>query len=164
MSDSRLVLSKCLNILGFPKPDMENFEQRLLLQKRVYLLLAYGVSLGYGFNWYVRGPYSPKLASDGYALDDEIFDEGSRIQFNNEDTIVGTLNNFKAILGGKMTDPQYLEILASLHYIKKVAFGGRDDFKGITNWLKNQKPYLKNIAGIDDIIRSAYNDLQNFVN
>lgn len=162
MSDSIMVLSKCLNILGLPRPDMENFDERLRLQKIVYLLWAYGISLGYGFNWYVRGPYSPKLASDGYALDDELFERGSRIRFNNEKTVVESLNKFKEILGEKINDSLYLEILASLHYIKKVAFGGRNNFAGISKWLTSQKPYLKDVEGFDTLISSAYSDLQYF--
>lgn len=164
MSDSRMVLSKCLSILGLSRPDMEDFDERLRLQKIVYLLWAYGISLGYGFNWYVRGPYSPKLASDGYALDDEVFEMGSRIRFNNEEGVVESLNNFKEILGEKINDPLYLEILASLHYIKKVAFGGRNNFEEISAWLTSHKPYLKSIEGIDTIIRLAYRNLQHFNN
>jgi uncharacterized protein YwgA len=164
MSDSRLVLSKCLNILCLSRPNMEDFDERLRLQKIVYLLWAYGISLGYGFNWYVRGPYSPKLASDGYDLDDELFERGRAIRFNNEEEVVESLDRFKEILGEKINDPLYLEILASLHYIKKVAFGGRDNFAGISKWLTSHKPYLKSIDGIDTLIRSAYTDLQYFNN
>ncbi len=164
MSDSRMVLSKCLSILGLSRPDMEDFDERLRLQKIVYLLWAHGISLGYGFNWYVRGPYSPKLASDGYAIDDEVFEMGSRIRFNNEEEVVESLNHFKEILGEKINNPLYLEILASLHYIKKVAFGGRDNFAGISKWLTSHKPYLKKIEGINTLIESAYRDLRYFNN
>lgn len=164
MSDLRLVLSKCLNILDLQRPNMEDFDERLRLQKIVYLLWAYGISLGYGFNWYVRGPYSPKLASDGYTIDDELFERGRGIRFNNEEEVVESLNRFKEILGDKIDDPLYLEILASLHYIKNVAFGGQDNFKGISHWLTSHKPYLKSIERIDTLIRSAYRDLQYFNN
>ena len=102
MSDLRLVLSKCLNILDLQRPNMEDFDERLRLQKIVYLLWAYGISLGYGFNWYVRGPYSPKLASDGYTIDDELFERGRGIRFNNEEEVVESLNRFKEILGNNM--------------------------------------------------------------
>jgi len=162
MSDSRLVLSKCLGILGLSRPDMENFDERLRLQKIVYLLWAYGISLEYGFNWYVRGPYSPKLASDGYALDDELYERGKGIRFNDEVNVVESLNAFKELLGDKIKDPLYLEILASLHYIKKVAFNGQDDFIGISKWLTGHKPYLKRINEIDTKIRLAYEDLRDF--
>lgn len=164
MSDSQQVLSKCLSIIGLSRPNMEDFDERLRLQKIVYLLWAYGISLGYGFNWYVRGPYSPKLASDGYALDDEVFETGSRIRFSNEEEISKSLNDFKEILGEKIEDPLYLEILASLHYIKKVVFGGRDNFEAIFKYLTSHKPYLKSIEGIETKIRSAYRDLQYFNN
>jgi uncharacterized protein YwgA len=164
MSDPKMILSKCFNLLGLPRPDMKDFDERLRLQKTVYLLWANGISLGYGFNWYVRGPYSPQLASDGYALSDELFEESKNITLNNEESIIESLNKFKEILGDKIDDSLYLEILASLHYIKKVAFRDRDDFEGISNWLKKHKPYLKNNEGIDQMISSAYEQLKYFNN
>lgn len=36
-----------------------NFDDRLRLQKYVYLIQRLGLSLGYRFNEYLRGPYSP---------------------------------------------------------------------------------------------------------
>ena len=33
------------------------FDDRLLTQKKVFLLQELGVNLGYAYNWYVRGPY-----------------------------------------------------------------------------------------------------------
>ncbi|KDN96511.1 hypothetical protein, partial [Hydrogenovibrio marinus] len=42
----------------------------LILQKAVFLAQLLGVDLGYRYNWYVRGPYSPDLASDYYRFTD----------------------------------------------------------------------------------------------
>ena len=39
-------------------------DDRLKLQKMVYLLQAFGVYLGYDFSWYMRGPYCMVLASN----------------------------------------------------------------------------------------------------
>jgi len=47
---------------------MSTFEGRLKLQKTVYLLQSFGVYLGYGFTWYMRGPYLTRLTKDGFAL------------------------------------------------------------------------------------------------
>jgi hypothetical protein len=46
--------------------DMQNFEDRLLLQKRVYFLQEFGIPFEYSFGWYIRGPYSSELADDGF--------------------------------------------------------------------------------------------------
>ncbi len=44
------------------------FEDRLILQKAVYLAQAAGVNLGYYYHWYLYGPYSPSLTRDEYAV------------------------------------------------------------------------------------------------
>jgi len=53
--------------------DAGSFESRLRIQKSVYLLEALGVKemKNYGFSYYVRGPYSPSLAKDYYALEEK---------------------------------------------------------------------------------------------
>jgi len=163
MADSKLVLSKCFHILGL-EPNMDVFDDRLRLQKIVYLLWGYGIYLGYGFNWYVHGPYSPKLADDGYAIDDDIFEKGRDITLNDEQRVIESLNNFNDVIGEHFNDPLYLEILASLHYIKKVAFDGKDDYPAISNWLISRKPYLKKEDGIYKLMESAYKKLSHFEN
>lgn len=165
MNNSLLVLSKCYSLLGLSKPDMENnFDDRLQLQKIVYLLWADGISLGYGFNWYAHGPYSPKLAADGYALDDAIFKYGAKIILNDEGNIAAKIKSFKDFLGNDINDPTYLEILASLHYIKTIVFDGKDDSEKITSWLMEQKPYLGKIEGFSTKVKSAYDKLEHFDN
>ena len=44
------------------------FNNRLKLQKYVFLLRKYGIDLGYSYSYYIRGPYSPELADDYYNL------------------------------------------------------------------------------------------------
>ena len=53
--------------------NLETIQDRILLQKKVYLFQDLGVSLGYGYSWYVHGPYSPDLATVAY----QIIPEGS---------------------------------------------------------------------------------------
>ena len=43
------------------KISKESFDDRLVCQKKIYLLQSLGVDLGYTYNWYIRGPYSPTL-------------------------------------------------------------------------------------------------------
>ena len=50
------------------KFSMETFQDRLKLQKHIYLLKAFGLDLGYNYNWYLFGPYSPTLTKDGFEL------------------------------------------------------------------------------------------------
>lgn len=52
-----------------PKVDMGDFEDRVLFQKVVYLAQAIGIGFEeYKFGWYVHGPYSPALTTEGYKI------------------------------------------------------------------------------------------------
>ena len=42
----------------------ESFEDRLKIQKYVYLADRYGLKSGYDFDMYLHGPYSTQLAED----------------------------------------------------------------------------------------------------
>ncbi len=48
--------------------DLESFENRLILQKAIYLLQFIGMDLNYDFSWYLYGPYSPELAAEAFAI------------------------------------------------------------------------------------------------
>lgn len=47
---------------------VDSFDDRLILQKAIYLAEASGVRLGYYYRWYLRGPYCPAVAEDGFAV------------------------------------------------------------------------------------------------
>ena len=48
--------------------NMNEYPDRLMLQKIVYLLQEAGINFGYDFNWYVKGPYCTRLAADIFDL------------------------------------------------------------------------------------------------
>ena len=50
--------------------NINNFDSRIRLQKYVYLLSHFTNMFRYGYNSYLRGPYSPSLARDYYRLDE----------------------------------------------------------------------------------------------
>ena len=50
------------------KFNIEKLEDRLLIQKIVYIARFFGIDLGYHFDCYIRGPYSSELANDYYKL------------------------------------------------------------------------------------------------
>ena len=45
-----------------------DFNERLILQKTIYLMQSFNLFIGYHFNWYIRGPYSPVLTKDAFKL------------------------------------------------------------------------------------------------
>jgi hypothetical protein len=59
-------LQLVLNELG--GADISTQEDRISIQKLICLVQEAGLQLGYSFNWYVRGPYSPGLTSDYYQI------------------------------------------------------------------------------------------------
>jgi uncharacterized protein YwgA len=53
---------------AYPEFDLNSFDNRLKLQKFVYLLKSAGLDLGYSFNLYMRGPYCPDLTRDAFQI------------------------------------------------------------------------------------------------
>lgn len=152
------ILSKVFGILDTGEPDMDPFENRILYQKIVYLLQS-SLSLGYGFTWYVRGPYSPQLTRTLYDIDHDSYLESQSIVFNDHDKIEGILIEFKNKLGDNLKNPLFLEVLASLHYLNKERASDLESLKGR---LLSLKPNLESVDGIDDIIQEAYTKLSKF--
>ncbi|SDG20699.1 hypothetical protein SAMN04488589_2411 [Methanolobus vulcani] len=154
------ILSKVLDIIGLGKPDMSDFDNRLQYQKVIYLLQASGLSLGYGYNWYLKGPYSSPLAHTLFAIDDNTFESSKGLVFKNNEVIEEKLEAFKKKLGEDIKDVNYLEILASLHYINKANFAGNGKGKELTEKLFQVKPYLKEADPI--LIEKALNNLKDY--
>jgi len=101
-----------------PESFINSFEARLIFQKTIYLLQAFGLYLGYRFSWYLRGPYSPDLARDGFELV-AIYEETPLVRFKRLEAEKRFLQ-FLAFLGDKKNDAKWLETLASIHFLKRV--------------------------------------------
>ena len=96
-----------------------NFDQRLEMQKAVYLLQDMGVPIGdYGFRWYQHGPYSQNLQDDMYY-------ESSRkcedIQLSKE--YADRIDQLRSVIfdtcKGDYSISNWVECLASLHYLRE---------------------------------------------
>ncbi|MCB1125124.1 MAG: hypothetical protein KDM81_01410 [Verrucomicrobiae bacterium] len=66
MNRRQIALKLVLAELGI-RATMESFDDRLILQKAVYLAQQAGIPLGYHYYWYLRGPYSRELTADAFA-------------------------------------------------------------------------------------------------
>ena len=64
-------LDVVLAVLKYASPDLRldvrSVEDKIRLQKYVYIMERLGLNLGYSFSGYLRGPYSPDLANDYYS-------------------------------------------------------------------------------------------------
>ena len=99
--------------------DMSSFSGRLLFQKTVQLLQSFGIDLGYRYNWYLRGPYSPDLAKDGFELKDVVPRlRDIPIEFENK-TDKARYDRFTAFMSDKKDDPDALEIASSICFLHK---------------------------------------------
>jgi hypothetical protein len=116
--DTGTVLYKLATELGLTRNTMED---RLRLQKTVYLLQSCGLHLGYGFSWYRYGPYSQDLVYDAYrslhAEKDKYAQKAKSLTFSAN---TGTwLKRFKETLGQGLSDAKQLELLASVSFVRK---------------------------------------------
>lgn len=107
--------------------NKDTFDNRIICQKKIYLLQSLGTDLGYSYNWYVRGPYSPALANYVYTnidlLENTSFDN-YKISDNVEKNIE-IVNGLQSEKLSELSMASWYELLASLLYIEK----NRDSWK-----------------------------------
>jgi len=93
--------------------SLEQFDDRLRLQKVAFLAQKLGASGGFTFSWYRRGPYSPSLTTALFQCE-SAGELGITSTLNSkENSVVRRLN---ILLGKKINDPRTLELFASVWY------------------------------------------------
>lgn len=105
----------------------DSFDERLVCQKKIYLLQSLGTNLGYTYNWYVRGPYSPALTTYIYANLDVLassdFSDYKLAKMAERN--IQCVNNLEKRKRSDFTTASWYELLASLLYIHN----NRDSWK-----------------------------------
>lgn len=116
----------------------ESFDARLIFQKTIYLLQAFGLYLGYKFSWYIRGPYSPDLAREGFTLLKE-YETSPDVKFENPNS-EKKFCKFNEFLHDRKCDPDWLETLASIHFLANIypKKGKEEIFKTVMR----KQPYI----------------------
>jgi uncharacterized protein YwgA len=97
----------------------ESFDDRLICQKKIYLLQSLGTDLGYTYNWYVRGPYSPSLTNYVYNNLD-VLSSNDFSAYSLSPDAEKNIERVNALLEDKREDfgiVSWYELLASLLYI-----------------------------------------------
>lgn len=104
--------------LGISK---DTFDDRLLSQKKMFLLQEMGVNLGYTYNWYVHGPYSPDLTTYIFQKLDVLKEEDfSEYRFSEPvQGKVDTVNAFATKKPELLSVCAWYELLASVLYIQR---------------------------------------------
>jgi hypothetical protein len=146
---NHILLKLLLDEIGFQDIRVDYFNDRKVLQKKVYLLQLTGIDLGYRYNWYLHGPYSPALANAAFTLRDEVkYDREFDDYQLNARTMgqLATLARIVALPGSPTTEePEWVELLASLHYLKHIAYWpgkNRPEFEEIFEKLVESKPHF----------------------
>lgn len=145
MDTSQVVLKLVLDALG-QSVDLCCFDERLSIQKRIYLAQLTGADLGYRFSWYKYGPYCSELTQDAFRLREDL--DRSDDEYKN-DTLGPTALRLleKACelwlhCPMNTSESDWLELLASLHYLKHIAYlrAKERDFERVFEALLKSKP------------------------
>ena len=122
--DRRLIALKLILDHLETSLDITEFENRKLIQKFLYLVQVGGVDLGYRYNWDKKGPFSPTLAKGYHALDSAL--AAGDTEYSEKELLASiriSLDRIKALIGTPPTGlglSNWLELLASIHYLEKV--------------------------------------------
>jgi len=108
-------LIRALEHLGIPL-NVDDFESRIRVQKVAYILEFMGVNLGYLFNLYVHGPYSPQLALDYYHCKEGSIGEELNCELSKEEKDV--LKRIKKVVK-PYTKSEILEGMSTILYLIK---------------------------------------------
>ena len=120
-------------------PSVATFDERKKVQKLVYLLQLFGINLGFSYSWYLHGPYSPDLTK---VLFDTLGNPKSippNVGLTHDDERM--VKRLKAFLGERIRSTDFLELLVSLHYIKKISSSSGASKEEILRVLKEKKPF-----------------------
>jgi uncharacterized protein YwgA len=97
---------------------MDEFNKRLVLQKTIYLLQSFDLYLGYKFSWYIHGPYCTELTRDGYNIPE--IDDDTQITVFSSHEDENRFSQFLDFLGENKNNPDWLEIIASIRFLKEI--------------------------------------------
>lgn len=120
-----------------------DFDQRMEMQKAVYLLQDMGVPIGdYGFRWYLHGPYSQSLQDDMH------YESGRTVSSLNlskeySDSIIRLHDVIHSEEGKTYSVSNWVECLASLHYLRENLLNFDATEEDVVNELEKRKPHLK---------------------
>ncbi|WP_027581324.1 hypothetical protein [Bradyrhizobium sp. Ai1a-2] len=143
MDGRLLVLQKVMEALG-EDGKISSFDQRKRIQKAIYLGQVAGCDLGYRYSWYVKGPYSTDLTRDYYSLSEAVAGgdtapENKKLKGDIREKLHNLACLFEVPNGVALPKPDWMELLASWHYLLKV---NRFDQARAREVMERQKPNL----------------------
>lgn len=129
--------------------DISSLTNRIILQKKIYLLQKFGFDLGYDYKWYWYGPYSVLLNKDYYNID-KMDNTNVLLNKSQEDA----LYKLSELLKGNEDSLKFVEMAASLIFIKEEnPFWNNEE---IMTKLLNEKSHLDS-EGIKKVVEKLKN-------
>ncbi len=142
MDTKQLVLKRTLEAAG-ESLEVDTLDDRLRLQKAIYLIQAAGADLGYRYSWYIRGPYSTSLTQDYFAVAELAKNSQDDDQRLLKPEFVAKVKAATKALAKpvqvRLSLAQWYELLASLHYLAKYEKLPQGKLEST---LKTRKPHL----------------------
>ncbi len=143
MKPRLIALQLFLDQLGVSS-EINSLEDRVRVQKAVYLGQLSGIDFGYRFSWYLKGPYCSKLTKDYYELEEAInLGEDDFEKMKLKTSIREKLDNIYPLLekpeASSLADEEWLELVASYHYLIGVRGCNKNEAQ---DTLKEEKPHL----------------------
>jgi uncharacterized protein YwgA len=159
MDRKQIGLKLTLDALGVPL-RLDSFDDRMALQKTIYLCQQAGVHLGYRYNWYLRGPYSPDLTRDAFALgtsQSSGFDETAG--WHLDDPSIQRLKKIGPLWESQPKEKRarWLELLASVLFLKQTHDGRDKDALGLRQILERNEKFFSDMD-----IRRALEELSRY--
>ena len=146
MDRTQIGVGLAIQYLGLPT-SLKSFDDRLVLQKAIYLAQEAGVDFGYFHHWYLRGPYCPSLTRDLYDMLEgpESVEEGLQ-DWELDQASQNSLETIRKICADGPDRPEGLELLASVHFLITRNQADASDPNEIAQTLRN---YRKNYSETD---------------
>ncbi len=121
--------------------SLETINDRILLQKKIFLAQDIGLPLGYGYSWYIHGPYSTDLTAIAYQVIPEGFDSIEKNSFKEPyATMISKVNALEEEIANnslQLSVVQWYELIASIAYWNNRGYSTVED---IVAKIKKTKP------------------------
>ena len=120
--------------------SVDTFSARKQLQKLVYLAEVFRIDMGFKFNWYIHGPYSPDLTR--VMFDKE---KGKSVKIKDMPNLESNVSKLKNFLGDDINSSSRLELIASVHYVSSIVEDPIKEKTDVLNTIYDEKPQFSKI-------------------
>lgn len=107
--------------------NIDTLEERIEIQKLVYLAQTYGFDFNYRFSWYFHGPYCSSLSDVVYRVDNadpEICKKVRKMPANKICPDPQKLQQFQNLVAPYLDDVSWLEAAGSLVWVRERHYKG----------------------------------------